>query len=118
MAVELPTAFPYFAAIAAIVGSGLGPARQLVLLLVFNVCFVLPLVGIVATLHLGGPGAEERLARVRLFMHRHWPIVFASVALIAGTIVIVLGLSGLAHRHSHLGRLLRHIGHFLPEPLR
>src|ERR1700733_5192623 len=28
-AVELPTAFPYFAAIAAIVGSGLGPGRDL-----------------------------------------------------------------------------------------
>ncbi len=42
-AVELPTAFPYFAAIAAIVGSGLGPVRQLMLLLLFNLCFVLPL---------------------------------------------------------------------------
>src|SRR5438067_1802734 len=39
-AVELPTAFPYFAAIAAIVGSGLDVARQAVLLLLFNVCFV------------------------------------------------------------------------------
>ena len=35
--VELPTAFPYFAVIAAIVGSGLGPVRQLTLLLIFNV---------------------------------------------------------------------------------
>src|SRR5205807_677385 len=49
-ALELPTAFPYFAAIAAIVGSGLDPARQIILLVLFNVCFVLPLVGIVATL--------------------------------------------------------------------
>ena len=49
-AVELPTAFPYFAAIAAILGAGLGPVRDLVLLLVFNLCFVLPLVAIVATL--------------------------------------------------------------------
>src|SRR5579884_826110 len=40
-AVELPTAFPYFAAIAAIVGSGLSPLKQLVLLVLFNVCFVL-----------------------------------------------------------------------------
>ena len=48
-AVELPTAFPYFAAIAAIVGSGLGPVRDLVLLLLFNVCFVLPLLGIIGS---------------------------------------------------------------------
>ena len=39
-ALELPTAFPYFAAIAAIVGSGLGPVREFILLLVFNLCFV------------------------------------------------------------------------------
>src|SRR5947209_9378514 len=35
-AFELPTAFPYFAAIAAILGAGLGPARDLVLLFLFN----------------------------------------------------------------------------------
>ena len=62
-AIELPTAFPYFAAIAAIVGSGLGPTRQLVLLLLFNVCFVAPLIGIVVMLTVygdrAGAGARE-----------------------------------------------------------
>src|SRR2546421_6895079 len=58
-AVELPTAFPYFAAIAAIVGSGLDPVRQLILLVLFNVCFVLPLLGVVATLWLAGDRADR-----------------------------------------------------------
>jgi cytochrome c biogenesis protein CcdA len=65
--IELPTAFPYFAAIAAVVGSGVGVTRQLFLLLVFNLCFVLPLIGIVATLAFAGPRAERALAaRTRL----------------------------------------------------
>src|SRR5205807_7091032 len=59
-AVELPTAFPYFAAIAAIVGADLGPARGLVLLLLFNVCFVLPLLAIIATLTFA-PDRSHRL---------------------------------------------------------
>src|SRR5579875_1515148 len=65
MAVELPTAFPYFGAIAAIVGSGAGAARQMVLLVLFNVCFVLPLLAIVATLWLAGDRAAQILGRWR-----------------------------------------------------
>ena len=73
-AVELPTAFPYFAAIAAIVGAGLGPARELVLLFLFNVCFVLPLLAIIATLTFAGPIAPSGLlATGRAFLERHWP---------------------------------------------
>jgi cytochrome c biogenesis protein CcdA len=46
-AVELPTAFPYFAAIAAISGSGFDVSGRILLLVLFNVCFVLPLIGII-----------------------------------------------------------------------
>ena len=55
-AVELPTAFPYFAAIAAIVGSDIGPVRQLVALALYNVAFVLPL--ILMILCLSSPARE------------------------------------------------------------
>ena len=64
-AVELPTAFPYFAAIAAIVGSGFDIMRQLILLVLFNVCFVLPLLGILAMLEFAGPNAKRLLATGR-----------------------------------------------------
>ncbi len=113
-AVELPTAFPYFFAIAAIVGSGLGPTRQVILLLLFNLCFVLPLVLIAAILWIAGDNANEVLARVREFLQRHWPAMLAVVALVAGTFVIVLGTTGIAARaHGRFGRIARRLRHVL-----
>jgi cytochrome c biogenesis protein CcdA len=116
MAVELPTAFPYFAAIAAIVGSGLGVARQMILLLLFNVCFVLPLLGVVATLWLTPDHAQERLGRARRFLQRHWPALLAGAALLVGLFAILLGVTGLAGRgHSRLGRFLHHVRELIPH---
>jgi cytochrome c biogenesis protein CcdA len=103
-AVELPTAFPYFAAIAAIVGSGLGPVRDLVLLMLFNVCFVLPLLGIVGVLTFAGDRADQMLATAREFLQRHWPTVLAGLALVAGLFVVALGVTGLAANHSRLAK--------------
>ncbi len=109
-AVELPTAFPYFAAIAAIVGSGLGIAKQVFLLLLFNVCFVLPLAAIAATLWIFGEGAEARLARARDFLQRHWPRMLAVIALLAGAFVIALGLTAIAgHVGGRLGKFFRKV---------
>ncbi len=113
-AVELPTAFPYFAAIAAIVGSGLGPARQAILLVLFNICFVLPLIGIVATLTFAGGHAQQWLAFGRQKLEAHWPLVLAGLALLAGVFVTFLGATGLAGRgHGHFGKLARRVRHLL-----
>ncbi len=115
-AVELPTAFPYFAAIAAIVGSGLGPARQVFLLVLFNVCFVVPLLGIGATLWLAGDQADQVLMRWRTFLQRRWPVLLASLALLAGVFVVLLGATGLGARaHGRLGPLIRHVRHLLSQ---
>jgi cytochrome c biogenesis protein CcdA len=108
-AVELPTAFPYFAAIAAIIGSGLGPVHQLVALIVFNVCFVLPLLAIAATLWLGGDEAEMRLMRSRQILQRHWPVIVAGLALVAGLFCIVLGVTGLTQGRAGDIHTLRHL---------
>jgi cytochrome c biogenesis protein CcdA len=105
--IELPTAFPYFAAIAAIVGSGAGPIRQLFYLLLFNVAFVLPLLVIIGVLTFGGDQTDRLILRVRNFLERRWPHVLAAVLLAAGVIVIVLGLIGLTHSHKRL----RSLGH-------
>jgi cytochrome c biogenesis protein CcdA len=105
-AVELPTAFPYFAAIAAIVGSGLDPLRQLVLLVIFNVCFVLPLLLIIATVTLAGDDAERMIASVRARLEAHWPEILAVLALLAGAFVTILGITGLASVNRG------HVGHF------
>ncbi len=93
--IELPTAFPYFAVIAAIVGSGFDPVRQLVLLVLFNVCFVLPLIGILLTLTFAGDHAERMLSIGRNFLQRNWPAVLAGLALVAGLFVVLLGVTGI-----------------------
>jgi cytochrome c biogenesis protein CcdA len=112
-AVELPTAFPYFAAIAAVVGSGLGPARELFLLIVFNVCFVLPLLGIGVTLVLAGHRADRLLIRGREYLERRWPHILCVLILIVGALAILFGASGLAAGiHGRVGRFFRHMrGH-------
>lgn len=98
-AVELPTAFPYFAAIAAVVGSGLDVVRQIILIVLFNICFITPLLAIVATLTFAGPNAVRFLARGREFLERRWPVVLAVLALVAGIFVTLLGVTGFAITH-------------------
>ena len=106
-AVELPTAFPYFAAITAIVGSGFDTTRQLVLLVLFNVCFVLPLIAIVAMLTFAGAGAAATLSRTRDRLHEHWPAVLAGLALLASVFVVLLGVTGLS-AHGDFSRFIRY----------
>ena len=109
-AVELPTAFPYFAAIAAVVGSGLGPPRELVLLLVFNVCFILPLLAILLTLLLAGDPAERMLSRGRVYLERRWPHILCALIMIVAVIAIFFGATGLATGiHGRVGRFFRHV---------
>jgi cytochrome c biogenesis protein CcdA len=108
-AVELPTAFPYFAVIATVVGSGSSVTRQIVLLVLFNVCFVLPLLVIAIVLAIAGDDARALLTRVRDKLHANWPKVLAVVGLVAGVFVILLGVTGLFYN--------RPLGHFLRRRL-
>lgn len=112
-AVELPTAFPYFAAIAAIVASGLSVERELILVAIYNVCFVLPLLLILLTLTVAGDGAERVLRAVRDYLTEHWPVLLAGVALLAGLFITALGVTGLAigvgGNLGHLSRRFRRI---------
>ena len=109
-AVELPTAFPYFAAIAAVVGSGLGAARELGLLIVFNVCFILPLLGILATLVFAGDHADRVLGRGRVWLERRWPHILCFLIFVVGVVAIFFGATGLASGiHGRVGRFFRHM---------
>jgi cytochrome c biogenesis protein CcdA len=113
-AVELPTAFPYFAAIAAIVGSGFDITRQVFLLVVFNLCFVAPLLGIIGTLAFAGPNAQRVLTSGREKLERHWPTILAVLALAAGLFVTLLGVTGLASlHHSRFGGFARRVRRLL-----
>lgn len=117
-AVELPTAFPYFAAIVAIVGSGLNVAQQIILVAIYNLCFVLPLLGIVVVLMIAGDRAVELLARMRNYLHRNWPAVVAGLALVAGLFVTALGATGLGmNAGGHAGRISRRVRHLLTHPV-
>jgi cytochrome c biogenesis protein CcdA len=108
MVVELPTAFPYFAAIAAIVAADLNPVKQILLIVLFNVCFVLPLLLVFTLLELAGPKAKDLLARWRARLESRWPLVLAVVALLAGLFVTFLGATGLASLgHGHVGSFFR-----------
>jgi cytochrome c biogenesis protein CcdA len=106
-AVELPTAFPYFAAIVAVVGgSGGHVTREIFLLVLFNVCFVLPLLAIAAFLAVAGDRAQVLLTKARDKFRAHWPKLLAGVALVAGVFVILLGVSGVTANRP-FGRFVR-----------
>ena len=94
IAIELPTAFPYFAAITAILGAADDTPAQLSLLAVYNLCFILPLVAILLTLLLAGERADERLIRLREITERRWPEAFAAVLFVLG--LAVAGFAGVA----------------------
>jgi len=105
-AVELPTAFPYFAAIATVVGSGASVTRQIGLLVLFNICFVVPLLGIAVLLAVAGDGADALLTQARETLRANWPRLLAVVGLLVGVFVILLGVTGL-FANNPLGRFLR-----------
>jgi cytochrome c biogenesis protein CcdA len=113
-AVELPTAFPYFAAIATIVGSGYSAGTELLLILLFNVCFVLPLLAMIATLWLADDRATEILAGWREYLRRRWPALLAGAMLFAGVVTLFVGVSGLlVAGHGDINNLARHLRHLL-----
>jgi cytochrome c biogenesis protein CcdA len=114
MAVELPTAFPYFAVIAAVVGSGANLGTQVLLIVIFNLCFVAPLLAILVTVVFAGDRAGPLLARGRDFLQRRWPVLLAGLAIVAGVFVTVLGVTGILGRGTGVtGRLSRHLRHLI-----
>jgi cytochrome c biogenesis protein CcdA len=113
-AVELPTAFPYLAVIVTVVGSGLDLGRQLLLLVIYNVCFVSPMILMMATLTLSPKRAEQRLARAREILQARWPVILAALALLAGAFVLLLGITGLTGlNQGRVGRVSRRLRHII-----
>jgi hypothetical protein len=91
-----------------IVGSGYDLPRQVILLALYNGCFVLPLLLIMGTLAVAPDRSEEILGRARRFLQRYWPQVLAGLALLAGVFVTLLGATGLASGgHGTVGNLSR-----------
>ena len=113
-AVEFPTAFPYFAAITAIVGSGESVMRQIILILIFNVMFIIPLLVMILILTFAGDDAYRVLSAGRAWLERRWPVVLAVLALLAGLFVTLLGVTGFAAaHHTDFGTFSRRFRHIL-----
>jgi cytochrome c biogenesis protein CcdA len=96
MAVELPTAFPYFGAIAAIVGSDAAVPAQVGLLLVFNAVFVSPLLALMVLSTFAGERPGSLLDVAQEHLRRHGPILLAILALGVGLALVTVGVIGLA----------------------
>jgi hypothetical protein len=96
MAVELPTAVPYFAVIAAVVGSGRSVPTQIALLVLFNGAFVVPLLAIVGLRALAGTRGERLLAALRARLHRYAAILIPALVLLVAGALIAIGAIGLA----------------------
>ena len=94
-AVELPTAAPYLAVIAAIVASNASLPEQIGLLALYNVAFLLPLIAIVGVLVLAGSRSRRWLERGGVWIQRKWPVILAGILMFLGSVLTVLGGIGL-----------------------
>jgi cytochrome c biogenesis protein CcdA len=97
--IELPTALPYFAAIAAITESGLNLPVRITMLTIYNLVFILPLVLILGTLEVLGDRASRILGRINRWLQKHWPTLLAGLGLFVGIVFLALGVAGLSHQN-------------------
>ena len=93
---ELLTAFPYFAAIAMIVGSGVSNPSKLLLLIVYCVIYTLPLIAIAVLVAVMGERAERILGPAGDWLSSHWPAVVAPLTAAFGIGVLAFGIVQLA----------------------
>jgi cytochrome c biogenesis protein CcdA len=94
MAVELPTALPYFAAIAAILASPFSLGAQIALVVLYNVAFVAPLLVLFIARELAGEKAAARLERVGAWLRLRAP---AAIAVLLALLGLVVGVVGVTH---------------------
>jgi cytochrome c biogenesis protein CcdA len=95
-AVELPTALPYFAALAAIIGSGVSLASQLLLVAAFNLVFISPVLAMIGALLIAGERAGRALRRAGDWVRSNWRPALGSLAVAAGVLLLGFGAAGLA----------------------
>ena len=93
--VELPTAVPYFAVIAAVVGSDTSVLERIELITLFCALFCAPLVAIVALLTFAGDRAKRPLERAGEALQSHWPGLLAGLLIVAGIGFSIFGVVGL-----------------------
>ena len=95
MAIELPTAFPYFGAISAILAARAVAPLEVSLLLVYNVLFVVPLMAFLAFRRLAGDRADTWIASGQTRLRYLGQVALSGVAAVAGAAFLAIGLNGL-----------------------
>jgi cytochrome c biogenesis protein CcdA len=95
MLVELPTALPYFAALAAIIGYDASLGSQIAMVLLFNVIFLLPVLAILVLRMIAGQRAEQRIRSLGEWTRRYAHTAVALLAGLAGVGFLVVGLAGI-----------------------
>lgn len=95
MAIELPTAFPYFAAIVATLGAVHGAVGQTVFIVLYNVVFVAPLLVLTLFVALTGHRYRDRIDRVSSVIRTRGPDFLPPGIAVIGGALVVIGLHGL-----------------------
>ena len=95
MAIELPTALPYFAAIAAILASPFALGTQIALVVLYNVTFVAPLLVLFVARKVAGETAAARLERIGAWLRVRAPAAIAILLAVLGVVVAAVGLAHL-----------------------
>ena len=85
------TAFPYFAAIALIVGSGVSRIGKLSLVVLYCLVYTLPLIAIAVMFAVLGDRAVRILRPFGEWLSAHWPQVLAPLTALLGIGVLVFG---------------------------
>lgn len=94
-ALELPTALPYLAIIATVIGSGVSLPEQIGLIALFNVVFVLPLLAMILVLAVARERATELLRSGGDWMRDRAPALLAGLVLLVGLALVGYGARGL-----------------------
>jgi cytochrome c biogenesis protein CcdA len=89
---ELLTAFPYFAAIALIVGSGVSFTGKLFLLAIYCVIYALPLIVIAIMFAVLGQRGVAILQPVGDWLFSHWPLIVGPLTAMIGSGVLAFGI--------------------------
>jgi cytochrome c biogenesis protein CcdA len=95
MAIELPTAFPYFAVITAIVSSGRRVSEQVALLVLFDLTFVGPLLAVLAIRVLAGERGRQWLDSVHARLDRWVAIAVPAAIAAVGIALVTIGAIGI-----------------------
>jgi cytochrome c biogenesis protein CcdA len=93
--VEIPTAVPYFAAIAVVVASGESASMQVVLLAAFNLVLLLPVIVLLGLRMLAGERSRAWLFRLRGKVDAWLASLAPALVAVVGLVLLALGTVGL-----------------------